>query len=146
MDISTEQRTGGSLGPQQVGWVVGPHALGATLMALCSCSCAAGAAAAGGQAGQCEPGGCPEHHREVHLPPQVQEGEHPKNHSRAASPSAGQGLWAWSGQKEEFWWVAILRAGKPVPSIRIFPEKGEECEVQNWCFNISWGSWAEAVV
>lgn len=62
------------------------------------------------------------------------------------SLSAGQGLWAWSGQKEGLWWVAILRVGKPVPSTEIFPEIGEECKIHNCCFNILWGSWAEAVV
>lgn len=35
----------------------------------------AGAAAARGQAGKCDAGSCAEYHREVHLPPQVQEGE-----------------------------------------------------------------------
>ena len=45
--------------------------------------------------------------------------------------SAGQGLWAWSGQKEGLWWVAVLRVGKLVPSIKIFPKMGEECKIQN---------------
>lgn len=62
--------------------MVGPRVPGAMLMAIYWCSCAAGAAAAGGQAGQREPGCRPEHHREIHLPPQVQEGERPKTASR----------------------------------------------------------------
>lgn len=58
--------------------------------------------------------------------------------------SVGKGLRAQSGQKEGLWWVSVLRVGKPAPSI--FPKMGEECKIQNWCFNILWGSWAEAVV
>ena len=60
--------------------------------------------------------------------------------------SVGQGLWARSGQKEGLRWAAVLRDGKPAPSIETFPEMGEECKIQNWCFNILWGSRAEAVV
>lgn len=60
--------------------------------------------------------------------------------------SVGQGLWAQSGQKEGCWWVAILRVGELAPSIEIFPQMGEERKIQNRCFNILWGSRAEAVV
>lgn len=66
--------------------MVGPCAPGAMLTALYCFSCAAGAAAAGGQAGQREPGCSPKHHREVHLPPQVQEGEHPQTMARLPAP------------------------------------------------------------
>lgn len=124
--------------------MVGPCAPGAMLTALYCFSCAAGAAAAGGQAGQREPGCSPKHHREVHLPPQVQEGEHPKPWHGCQHLSVGQGLWAQSGQKEGLWWVAVLRVGEP--ALSIFPEMGEECKIQNWCFNILWGSRADAVV
>lgn len=37
-------------------------------------SYAAGASAAGGQTGQCKPWSGPDHHREIHIPPQVQKG------------------------------------------------------------------------
>lgn len=46
-----------------------------------------GAAPAGGPAWQCEPGSRPDHYREVHFPPQVQEGEEfPLSQVDAASP------------------------------------------------------------
>lgn len=40
-----------------------------------SLSSIAGAPAAGGQAGQCKPWSGPDHHREIHVPPQVQKGK-----------------------------------------------------------------------
>lgn len=115
-------------------------------MAIYRCSCAAGAAAAGGQAGQREPGCRPEHHREIHLPPQVQEGERPKTASRLPAPLSWPRVVGTERTEEGCWWVAILRVGKLAPSIEIFPQIGEECKIQNRCFNILWGSRAEAVV
>lgn len=62
VDISTKDRAGWSLAPWQAGsGVVEPCVLPLMLI-YHLLFCASGAAAAGGQAGQCEPGGCPEHH------------------------------------------------------------------------------------
>lgn len=50
-------------------------------------SCGAGAAAVGGQTGECEQRSCSNHHREIHLSSQVQEGR--AEYHRGAGPSEG---------------------------------------------------------
>lgn len=68
----------------------------------------------------------------------------PKPQHGCQLPVAGQGSRAWKGQKEGLWWVAILRVGKLAAPTEIFPEMDHE--IQNWCFNILWDSWFDAVV